>query len=152
MKELGKAIKLSFVFQVICWGIFLICDENKLMQRTSAEDIALLMGIVILIGLIVLYFIKINKYISKNQLRSTRFNIFLAISWIILSIIISYLLLGLVESGHLHVCKTSGWDCFLNGIEYALECFLMILQAFIVLLIKSIIRFYKYIKNKKSTS
>jgi ABC-type enterochelin transport system permease subunit len=56
------------------------------MKRTSAEDIALLMGIVILIGLIVLYFIKINKYISENQLRSTRFNIFLAISWIILSI------------------------------------------------------------------
>lgn len=152
MKELGKALKISAILQFICWGLFILLDENKIMNQNLAEETALVTGIVILIGIIVLYFIKANKYITKNQLRSTRFNIFLAGSWILLSIIISYILLYLVNNGYLHECRSSGWGCFLNGIEYAIECFLMILQAAIFLLIKSILRFYKYIKNKKCTS
>lgn len=152
MKELGKALKISVIFQLICWAIFILIDENRIMRQTTAEEVSMLIGIIILIGMLVLYFIKANKYISKNQLKSTRFNIFLAASWILFSIAISFILLCLVDKGYLHVCRSSGWGCFLNGIEYAIECFFMILQASIFLLIKSIIRFYKYIKNKKSTS
>ena len=152
MKELAKALKISILFQFICWGIFLLIDENNILKRSTRETTTVLVGIILLIGLLVLYFMKVNKYIDKNNLRPLRFNIFLVISWVLLSIIISYIFLTFIEKGYLHVCKQSGWECFLNGIEYALECILMILQASILVLIKSIIRLYKYIKSKKNTN
>ena len=53
---------------------------------------------------------------------------------------------------YLHVCNQENFLCILNGIEYAIECILMILQTSILLLIKSILKFYKYIKNKKKNT
>ena len=151
MNELKKALKISIILQLICWIIFTICDENPFTTMNTAENIALLSGVAIQIGISILYFRKIDNYIQKNNLNSIKFHIFLIISWIIISVIISYILSALVESEILHVCS-GGFGCLLNGIEYAMEAIVMILQVLVTIIVKLIIKFYKSTKSNKSTN
>ena len=150
MKEFTKSIKCVLLYQIICWGLFILCDENKLISQTLSEEIAMITGIIVLIVLLIIYFIFSNKYIKKNNLDSKKFNILLFIIWIISSISIMFVLFNLVENEYLHVCDGSGWDCFLNGIEYGIEGILMIFLAILILIIRIIIMFYKYIVKSKN--
>lgn len=125
-----------------------ICDENKFVSQSTAEGNAIIGGIILLIGLLILYFVYVNKFIAKNNLNSKKFNIFLFILWVITSILISFILLNLVGE-HLHICRGEGWDCFLNDIEYGLQGIFMVLLATLILIIKIIIKFYKKITKSK---
>lgn len=147
-KEFIKALKCVLIYQLICWGVFILCDENKFVSQSTAEGNAIIGGIILLIGLLILYFVYVNKFIAKNNLNSKKFNIFLFILWVITSILISSILLNLVGE-HLHICRGEGWDCFLNGIEYGLQGIFMVLLAILILIIKIIIKFYKKITKSK---
>ena len=125
-----------------------ICDENKFVSQSTAEGNTIIGGIILLIGLLTLYFVYVNKFIAKNNLNSKKFNIFLFILWVITSILISSILLNLVGE-HLHICHGEGWDCFLNGIEYGLQGIFLVLLATLILIIKIIIKFYKKITKSK---
>ena len=143
MKEFTKALKCVLIYQLICWGIFILCDENKFVSQSTAEGNAIINGIILLIGLLILYLVFINKFIAKNNLNSKKFNIFLFILWAVISILISSILLNLVGE-YLHICRGEGWDCFLNGIEYGLQGIFMVFLAILILIIKLIIKIYKY--------
>lgn len=147
-KEFIKALKCVLIYQLICWGVFILCDENKFVSQSTAEGNAIIGGIILLIGLLILYFVYVNKFIAKNNLNSKKFNIFLFILWVITSILISFILLNLVGE-HLHICRGEGWDCFLNGIEYGLQGIFMVWLAILILIIKIIIKFYKKITKSK---
>ena len=154
MKEFINAIKCTIICQLICWGVFILCDENKYISQylsySCAETVAMNSGIVILIVLLVFYFISANKYVKNNNMNSKKFNIILFFLWSATSILITLVLTSLVANNVLHVCQESGASCFLNGIEYVAEGFFMVALAVLILIIKIIIIFYKYItKNKK---
>lgn len=149
MKEFLYAIKYTIIFQILCWGIFILCDENKLISQSDAENLALYSGIAILIGLLVIYYICVKKIIKKHNLNSTKFNIILLLLWSVSSKLITNGLNTLVINKKIHICQGSGWECFLNGIEYDIEGLLMIALAILILIINLIIIIYKYIKKKK---
>lgn len=149
MKELLNAIKCTIICQLICWGLFILCDENKFIEQADAENLASISSIIILTILLVVYFLYANKYIKKHNLNPIRFNIILFILWIGSSILISNTLTNLVINEKLHICQDHGWNCFLNGFEYTIEAFFMITLAVLILIINIIIAIYKYIKNKK---
>ena len=108
MKEFKQALKLVLIFQILCWGIFTLCDENPLTTQSTAENIALSFALLSQIGLLIFYYIHINKQIKKNNLNSLKFNIFLFILWIASSISMIYIFLYLVEKNYLHVCQGIG--------------------------------------------
>lgn len=151
MKEFINAIKCTIICQLLCWGIFIICDENKYISQSAAEVQAMISGIIILILLLTIYFIYSGRYIKNNNMNSKKFNIMLFSLWSASSILITCGLCSLVDNGILHVCRQSGWwPCFLSGIEYGLEGIFMIALVILILCIKIIIVLYKYItKNKK---
>lgn len=145
MKEFLQAMKYCILSQILCWGLFIILDENMLTNQSNAETSALFVGLGLLILILVLYFCNSNKLIKKYQLNSIKFNVSLTFIWIGLSLITSKFLLDLVDKHVLHIC--SGWYCFLNGIEYGLYAILMIILVIIILIIKLIIKIYKHFKK-----
>ena len=148
MKEFIKAIKCVTICQLLCWGIFILCDENKFVSQSSAESMAIISGIILLIALLIIYFVFGNRFIKKYNINSIKFNIFLLILWIVISLLVMVVLIGLVDINYLHVCQTSGWGCFLNGIEYGLQGIYMVILAILILIIKLIILFYKFITKR----
>ena len=150
MKEFINAIKCTIICQLICWVLFILCDENKYISQSSAESLAIISGIVILIVLLIIYFIYINRYVKNKDMNSRRFNIILFFLWLVTSILMTFGLLNLVDNKILHVCQSSGWSCFLNGIEYGIEGFFMIALAVLILIIRIIIIFYNYITKNKN--
>lgn len=147
MKEFINAIKCTIICQLLCWGIFTICDENKYISQSTAESLAMISGIIILILLLTIYFIYSGRYIKNNNMNSIKFNIMLFSLWSASSILITYGLISLVDNKILHVCQGSGWACFLNGIEYAVEGLFMIALVILILCIK-ILLFYINILQK----
>ena len=150
MKEFINAIKCTIICQLLCWGIFIICDENKYISQSSAESLAIISGIIMLVILLVIYFISVNKYIKNKNMNSIKFNVILFTLWSVTSILITFGLNSLVDNKILHVGQGSGWSCFLNGFEYIMEGFFMIALVILIIIIKLIIFLYKYFtKNKK---
>lgn len=147
MKEFFQALKYCTLLQILCWIVFIALDENRFINQSNAELLALFGGIGLLLAIIILYFLKSNKIIKKHQLSSIKFNISLALIWNILSIFISIFLLVLIDKGLLHICRGDSWACFLNGIEYVLYPILMIVVVILVVIIKKIIKIYKYFKK-----
>ena len=147
MKEFIKALKCVLLSQLLCWGIFILCDENKFVSRTTAEHIAMIVGPILLIMVLILYFVFKNKLIQKNKLNSKKFNIFLFIIWIIFTILI-YFILEFLVGEYLHICDGYSWTCFLNGIEYLLYAVLVFLFPILTLIISLIIKLFKFIKTK----
>lgn len=150
MKEFIKALKCVLLSQLLCWAVFILCDENKFVSKTAAEYTAMIVGPILLIVVLVLYFVFKNKYITKNKLNSKIFNLFLFVIWIIFTILMGLILEYLVGK-YLHVCtRTSviSWTCFLNGIEYFLYTILVFLFPILILIINLIIKLCKYIKRK----
>ena len=143
IKTFFSAIKWGLLFQIVCWGSFILFDENSFMD----EGAAIICGIIILIGVLVFYLLKVNKYLKKNNFKPLMFNIILFIFWVISSFAMTALLLELVNNGYLHVCS-GGWDCFLNGIEYPIYGFFMVVLGIVILLINIIILIYKFINKK----
>ena len=97
MKEFINAIKCTIIFQLLCWGIFIIFDENKYISQSTTESLAIISGIIILIALLVVYFIYSDKYIKKNNMNSYNFNIILFSSWSATSLLVTYGLIYLVN-------------------------------------------------------
>jgi len=151
MKEFLKALKYVSIFQLICWVIFILCDENKLVSRNVANESAIIIGVILLIVLFVLYFIFIKKIIEKNKLKSTKFNIFLFILWVVISFIIGFILFAL-SGKYLQPCYESDspidFSCFLIGIEYMLNGVHMIQFAISILITKLIVKIVKKIIKK----
>lgn len=150
MKEFIKAIKLVIIYQFICWGTFILCDENKFILQSTVSGIAIVSGILLLISILILYFVFINKFIEKNNLNSVKFKTFLFILWVIFSIVISSIFVNLITNGYFHICQTTGWDCFLNGFEYFLYGIFMVLLVILILIIKLIIVFYQRIVKSEN--
>lgn len=147
MKNYLKILKYVILFQVISWVLFIFTDEYPFINRLNAEMLSMCIGIVILIVLLLLYFIFSNKIMKKNNYSSIFFNVSLLTSWILFSILLTYVSLKLVDMGVLHYCSGIGFACFLNGIEYVLFGFGMILIALIIILLKIIYYCYKLIRN-----
>lgn len=147
MKEFLKSLKYVIIFQIISWGIFILVDESPFIIKSSAEMISIWIVIFLLIVLLLLYFIFSKKVIAKNNYNSIIFNASLLILWIIFSILGIYITLKLVDIGVLHYCSGGGWNCFLNGIEYTLFGFGLLIIVGIIILWKIIYYCYKSIRN-----
>lgn len=144
MREFLNALKWSLIFQVICWGSFILFDENGIFEVAFA----MILGVILLIGVLIYYFKYCNKYLEKNNLNSLKFNISLFVIWFFMTIGMTAFLLELIENDYLHYCGGGGWDCFLNGIEYLFHGFFMVILSLIIGVIKIFICIYKFIKNK----
>lgn len=148
MKEFLNALKHILIFQLISWGLFTLIDENTFVSQSIAENIAFTVGLIIQVIILVIYFIYTNKGVKKTNLNLIKYNIFLFILWNAISILITTGLVYLVNNGYLHICQGTGWDCFLNGIEYMLYGLSMIVLSLLILLIDVIIIIYKYIVKR----
>lgn len=149
MKELINATKCTIICQLICWGAFILCDENKYMSQSSANSLASISGIIILLLLFVIYFIYSDKYIKNNNMNSLKFNILLFFTWSVLSWLIMWILLNLMSHGIFHPCQGSNLFSCLDRIVYIYEAFSMIGIAILILIIKVIILLYKSITKKR---
>lgn len=150
MKEFTRSLICVLLSQLVCWGAFILCDENKFISQNTAEHMAMIVGSILLILILVLYFVFKNKFITKNKLNSKKFNIFLFVIWQISTILIYFVLESLIGK-YLHACTQKSvldWSCFLNGIEYLLYGILSFLLPVLILIINLIIKLFKYIKRK----
>lgn len=152
MKELKYSLIYVTLFQILCWGVFIICDEFPFVSRINAELFAMGLGTVLLIVLLIVYFLFSRDIIKEKKLKSRRFNLLLVIFWIIFSISMTILTTYLVDKGILHNCyedeNTSWLTCFLNGIEYFYFGIELVLQAIILVIIKIIKLIIKKLKKK----
>lgn len=142
MREFSKSLLYVFVTQIVCWGIFILCDE------LVDEGLALILGVVFAISVFILYFVCVKKIIDKNKLNSIRFNVFLNFLWVGFSILHTSILLYLVDKGILHYCEPIGWSCFLNGLEYAMHGILLIIISVMIVLWKAFNGIYNFFKIK----
>ena len=151
MKELLKSLKHVLVIQLISWGLFILIDENTFLSQSTAENLAFTIGLIIQLLILVIYYIYTNKEVKKNDLNLIKYNIFLFIFWNILSFLTILGFTYLVNNEYLHICQGTGWDCFLNGIEYMLYGLSMIALSLLILFIDLVIVIYKWIIKRKRT-
>ncbi len=139
MKELKVSLVICLITQIISWILFMICDFLPI-SINNKITISLILNIIISLICIIMYFIMHNKIISKYNLKSLRFNIFLFIIWNILSIGFMYLILFLVDIKVLH---SSNSKSFYNGLEYVTIGFTYCLTSIIIIsgnIIKKLIK------------
>lgn len=139
MKELKASLVICLITQIISWLLFMICDFLPI-SINNKITISLILNIIISLICIIMYFIMHNKIISKYNLKSLRFNIFLFIIWNILSIGFMYLILFLVDIKVLH---SSNSKSFFNGLEYVTIGFTYCLTSIIIIsgnIIKKLIK------------
>ncbi len=139
MKELKVSLVICLITQIIIWLLFMICDFLPI-SINNKITISLILNIIISLICIIMYFIMHNKIISKYNLKSLRFNIFLFIIWNILSIGFMYLILFLVDIKVLH---SSNSKSFFNGLEYVTIGFTYCLTSIIIIsgnIIKKLIK------------
>ena len=139
MKELKASLVICLITQIISWLLFMICDFLPI-SINNKITISLILNIIISLICIIMYFIMHNKIISKYNLKSFRFNIFLFIIWNILSIGFMYLILFLVDIKVLH---SSNSKSFYNGLEYVTIGFTYCLTSIIIIsgnIIKKLIK------------
>ncbi len=139
MKELKVSLVICLITQIISWLLFMICDFLPI-SINNKITISLILNIIISLICIIMYFIMHNKIISKFNLKSLRFNIFLFIIWNILSIGFMYLILFLVDIKVLH---SSNSKSFYNGLEYVTIGFTYCLTSIIIIsgnIIKKLIK------------
>lgn len=139
MKELKASLVICLITQIISWLLFMICDFLPI-SINNKITISLIFNIIISLICIIMYFIMHNKIISKYNLKSIRFNIFLFIIWNILSIGFMYLILFLVDIKVLH---SSNSKSFYNGLEYVTIGFTYCLTSIIIIsgnIIKKLIK------------
>ena len=139
MKELKISLVICLITQIISWLLFMICDFLPI-SINNKITISLILNIIISLICIIMYFIMHNKIISKYNLKSLRFNIFLFIIWNILSIGFMYLILFLVDIKVLH---SSNSKSFYNGLEYVTIGFTYCLTSIIIIsgnIIKKLIK------------
>lgn len=139
MKELKVSLVICLITQIISWLLFMICDFLPI-SINNKITISLILNIIISLICIIMYFIMHNKIISKYNLKSLRFNIFLFIIWNILSIGFMYLILFLVDIKVLH---SSNSKSFYNGLEYVTIGFTYCLTSIIIIsgnIIKKLIK------------
>lgn len=153
MKHFLTALKHVLFCQIICWGIFMLFDEEIPFLPFSGEpDLALIVGIIILVIYLILYYAYLPKTIKKKELSSLKYNTFLFIIWNITTILIAYALITLVDNNFLHVCTGDGWACFLNGLEYYIYPIIQSGLSALILFINLIIVIYKAIKKRITES
>ena len=144
MKELKYSLLVSVILQVVLWGVFTIIDEFI----SPDSSFALIVGLLLCLLLIVLYFICAKKIIAKYKLKTGLFKVILFVIWGLLSIGMTFLMSYLVEQGILQECDSEGLDCFLGGIEYIFLGMFMLSLETIITFIELIINGIKLIKYK----
>ncbi len=148
MKEFFKALLYVFITQIVCWGIFTLCDEFPLINQDNAESLALTIGLLLSLIILILYFVFVKVIINKNKLNSKLFNVFLISLWIVISLLNSYIFTSLVDEGVLHYCESYGWNCFLNGIEYVMYGILLVVVSLVIILWKIFSGIYRFFKKR----
>ena len=141
MKELKYVLLYTIIFQIISWFVFMIGNETNIIPF-------ILSFIIIPIALIALYFSFIKNLITLHKLDRLKFNILLTFTWIFITGINTFIFLGLVDNHIISVCSGSGWDCFLNGIEYLLFGIILGLIVLVIAIIKIIVFVIKRIRKK----
>lgn len=129
MKEFIKSFIIVLIIQLISWVLFISCDFIPV-SINNKINISLSLNIIISLICIILYYTMHNKLISKYNLKSLKFNIFLFIIWNILSIGFMYLVLYLVDMNILHSTNSKS---IYNGLEYVTIGFTYCLTSIIII-------------------
>ena len=147
MKELKYSLLYTLVLQTLCWTLFLVCYEFPYINKNNAELLASIVGIVLIVITSILYILFNNKIIKKHELKSTKYNIFLMIFWVVFTCIITITVNELIEKDILHACyndPNNTWlKCFLNGIECLIFGLEFLIQTLVLVLIKIIKKILK---------
>lgn len=144
MKEFIKSFIIVLIIQLISWVLFISCDFIPV-SINNKINISLSLNIIISLICIILYYTMHNKLISKYNLKSLKFNIFLFIIWNILSIGFMYLVLYLVDMNILHSTNSKS---IYNGLEYVTIGFTYCLTSIIIISGNIIKKLIKLIKDK----
>lgn len=133
MKEFLKSLLIITIIQIITWSVFVLLAEFD-------TETALWTCLIECIVLIPLYLIYIPKIIKKYNLKSIRFHIFNYIFWALYSFGLAYIFIWLMDNTSFHNCTSTGWGCFLWGIEY-LFAPIMMAGSFILIAVVGLIIF-----------
>ena len=131
MKELKYSLLYTFIFQGISWSIFTVGNESLIIPFIVSFAI-------IPLAIVVLYFLLSNDLINRNGLDKLKFNIILSFIWIFITGVNTSIFIKLVDNHILSICNGSGFDCFLNGIEYLLFGVILGLIVLVIAIIKLI--------------
>ena len=134
MKEFKMSLKYVIFSQLFLWIAFILCNKN------------FYFGVILLVILSILYFGFRKKIITKNELNSKKFNIFLLINWIIISILITFFIHNLDKCTSTTASDIT--ECSLYGVEYDFYMCLMIFLLFPITLVGLIAKLFKEIKEK----
>lgn len=144
-----KGVFIITLVQLIVWTIFNLCD----LFSEYVIDISMLISIILPVIVSILYLIKENSLYAKLQVPKIKFSIMVYICWILETVIIGSYICNLVNYNKWIIKQhnyTMGWgmSMSLNGIEYFVFAFaLVILPIFIIIIVKTIKFLYMNIKK-----
>lgn len=133
MKEFKYSLIIAFLVQLVVWLFSTLVFE---FDGFDFSSVLFNLDALILLLLPIGYIFFSKKIIKSKKLKSRRFDLIFLISWFIFTILFLILADALVRWGIVLNCGGSGWDCFLNGIEFYLLAFALLLEIGVVLCIR----------------
>lgn len=131
---------------LILWGPILLIEETFLFDYISSAE-SFICSIIISILCLIMY-MKTYKKVKKEKINCYIYNIANTILLVIMNVALGYLFTNLVNLKLFHHCMESGWDCFLEGIEYLLIGLEYAFLSIIILIVWLFVRFIKFLNTK----
>lgn len=144
MKEVKYGVLIAFLVQLVLWVFSTIIFE---LDGFDFSSILYNLDALVILILPIEYIFFSKKFIKKKKLNAKKFDIVFLCSWFIFTILFLILADALVRWGIVLNCGGSGWDCFLNGIEFYLLAFALLLEIGVVLCIRLGQFIYKKLKK-----
>lgn len=133
MKEFKYSLIIAFLVQLVVWLFSTLVFE---FDGFDFSNIFFLLDLLILLLLPIGYIFFSKRFVIIKKMNTKKFDIIFLISWFIFTILFLILADALVRWGIVLNCGGSGWDCFLNGIEFYLLAFALLLEIGVVLCIR----------------
>ena len=144
MKEVKYGVLIAFLVQLVLWVFSTIIFE---LDGFDFSSILYNLDALVILILPIEYIFFSKKFIKKKKLNAKKFDIVFLCSWFIFTILFLILADALIRWGIVLNCGGSGWDCFLNGIEFYLLAFALLLEIGVVLCIRLGQFIYKKLKK-----
>ncbi len=141
MKNL-KCIGIISLIQLMSWMLFSLVDFATEKYSNGSYGIIIDIAIILLpITIAIIYLAKLEKLSSKLQISKLKFNIINAIVWIFETIIVGGYICYLVNYRKWIVYQNVNQFFDLNGLEYFIFAFMLLILPIIVVIITKIVKF-----------
>ena len=151
MKKFLKVFMNVSLFQIISWILLILFDyfDEMSFGGGNIQDMVSILIFIFPVMITIGYLIFENEISNKMEISKKRLCTYAIGIWILETILIIIVVWTLLENNKLIIYqKRTGWENFLNGIEYWLIPFYNVVAPCIIIVFQRIIYFiYKKLKH-----